>query len=717
MSKEQITPGIQTSKVVDREAEIEATGLPAEQQYLAIARTRLKLAEEAEGTIRNFAVEDLKFSNGDQWPDEIQNQRSQDHRPVLVINKLGQMVKQVTNDQRQNRPAMKVSPVDSVADPEVAEVLQGIFRHIEVHSNADVAYDIATDFQVRQGWGYYRILTQYESPTSFDQDILIKPIKNPYSIYFDPSAQEIDYSDARWCFVTDFIPISEFKDLYPNSELVDTEIFSTMGNQAPGWATKDAIRIAEYFWKEMVPRDLVKLASGVIMFAEQIPDTHRLLPEFQVVQTRKTHVPQVHWDKINGVERLEETMWPVPHIPVIPVLGEEVWIDGERTLKGLVRDAKDPQRMLNYWRTATTEMIALAPKAPWVAAEGQLEGHEEEWKQANVRNLAVLQYKPISVSGQPVPPPQRNVAEQPIQAMVMASQLADSDMKAVTSIYDASLGAKSNETSGRAIVARQQRGELANFNFIDNLSRSIRYAGTILLELVPIIYSPKRVARIIGEDEKPDEVSITTDSAQPAVQEKADSSGKIQKIYNLGVGKYDVVISIGPSYLTKRQEAFDQLTAFVNAYPALMQVAGDLIFENADTPGAAQIAKRLKNSLPPGIDDDEPQLPPEVVEQLQQLQTALQQVQGELDKKTRIIEGKVVESTNAHDMKMAEIASEERLAGIRALTELVKVKSKEGQVIYASAAEALLADLEALRRPGPVEGAPKTPVSAGTNGT
>lgn len=680
---------------------------PTIEQYLSNARTRFALAEEAEATIRTFSIEDLKFSNGDQWPDEIENRRNTDHRPVLTINRTGQMVKQVTNDQRQNRPSMKISPVDSFSDPEVAEILQGITRYIEVHSNADVAYDIASDFQVRQGWGYIRLLTDYESPLSFDQEIYIKPVKNPYSVYFDPAAQEIDYSDARWAFQTEDMALSEFRDRFPNSTLVAIESFLSIGATAPGWATKDTIKVAEYFWKEMVPKQLVKLDSGVIMFKEDIPKDPIFEGQFNIVDERKTHIPIMHWDMINGVEILEETIFPVPHIPLIPVLGEEIFIDGQRTLKGLVRDAKDPQRMLNYWRTATTEMIALAPKTPWIAAEGQLEDHEQEWKQANVRNLAVLQYKPITVAGQPVPAPQRNVAEQPIQAMVVASQLADGDLKAVTSIYDASLGAKSNETSGKAILARQQRSELSNFNFIDNLSRSIRYMGQIIIELIPKIYDAKDVARIIGEDDKPGLANITTDPNSPAVQDgETDQEGNIEKIYNVGIGQYDVVISIGPSYLTKRQEAFSMLTAFVNAYPNLMGVAGDLIFKNSDMPGAVEVAKRLERALPPGIKDDQP-IPPEAQQQIDQLQAQIQLIAQELQEKTRIIEGKVVESTNLHDMKMAELSSEEQIAAIRALTELVKVKSKEGVAIFQEEAAELHAMLAKIREPGPVEGSPK----------
>lgn len=569
-----------------------------EDKFLAEARKRFKYCHEAETKNRQRALDAIKFRNLEQWPQDIKNARETDPegaRPCLVVDKLNQYINQVKNDQRQNRPAIKVRPVDDKGDKEVADIFQGIIRHVEDTSKADHAYDTAFEHAVDGGFGYFRILTEYCDEDSFDQDIKIKRIRNRFSVYLDPDHQEPDGSDAKYGFISEEITRDEFKAMFPGKDPVSWEEAS----KYEGWCTQEKVRIAEYFYYENVKKKLLLLDNGMSVLEDDLKKVQSALPEGtpepSVVKERETTIRKVHWCKINGKEKLEEKEWAGKWIPIIEVVGNEIDIEGERVLSGLIRGAMDAQRIHNYASSSFVENVALAPKAPFTAAAGQLEGHESEWKSSNRRNLAVLTYNPISVDGHPVPPPIRQPMPgiSPGWQQVLAN--TEHDIQASMGMYSASLGEESNEKSGRAIMARQREGDIATFHYIDNLSRSIRHCGRILVDLIPKIYDTARVARILGEDGTPSTVQLNPEQQQAVVQQGS------QKIYNLNVGKYDVTVSVGPSYTTKRQEAAESMVELVRAQPALLNLVGDLMIRNMDWPGAEQIADRLKTLLPPEI--------------------------------------------------------------------------------------------------------------------
>lgn len=631
--------------------------------FLSTALKRFKLAAEAEAEIRKLSLEDAKFRAGDQWPANIKQAREIDQRPCLTINRIPQFIKQITNDTRQNRPSLKISAVDD-GDEDTAEILEGIVRHIQYQSDADIAYDTATDNQVTMGFGYFRVLTDYCDDMSFDQDIKIKRIKNAFTVYFDPNCQEPDYSDARWCFIVSDMPKDEFKSEYPDHMASDIEL-SSIGDNQPGWVTETDIRIAEYFVVEEKKKTIWLVTDGRQKKTIEALDGE-LPMGWMKLQERETVDRKVMWHKITAFAELEKREWAGKYIPVIPVLGEDLDIDGDRKLFGLVRGMQDPQRMYNFWSTAQTEAIALAPKAPFIMAEGQDEGYESYWDQANTKSYSRLVYKPIDMNGTLLPPPQRNQAEPPVQAMVQAIHQASDDMKATTGIYDASLGNRSNEQSGRAIMARQQEGDVANFNYTDNLSRAIKHLGRILLDLIPKVYDVARIMRILHEDGSSKMVKVNQPSGEK------DTQG-MEKIYDLTAGKYDVAVSVGPSYSTKRMENVATMTQIIQAYPPVMQLAGDIIVKQMDFPMAEDLSDRLKMGLPPEIqqqlkdEDGNAPLPPAVQSKMQQmtqmitqlsqqLHTALDQVDGkkaELDSKERIAYAK-----NETDLAIAVIGKE-----------------------------------------------------------
>ena len=577
------------------------------------ARKRFARCVEAESANRKNWIDDVDFYAGKQWPDEVKRGREMDNRPCLMVNRLPLFVRQVTNDQRQNRPSIKVAPVDDTADVETAEIMQGLIRHIERNSNADQAYDNAFFYAVVGGYGYFRIVTDYTDSESFEQDIFIRRIPNPNSVYFDPDAQEPDGSDANFCFVTDEMS-REDAEREHGKDCCGDDWEGAQGDQN-GWVTKDTIRIAEYYYAETKKVKIHLHADGSVS-EEASKDT--MFPD---VDSRDVQKRIIKWAKIVGSKIVDSTELPGTFIPVIPVYGDEIIVDGKRELISLIRFAKDPQRMLNYWRSTETELVALQPKSPFVIAEGQVEGYETEWAQANTKNFAYLTYKPVDINGNPVSPPQRQGFASPPSGVLQGALNAEQDLKSVTGIYDASLGAKSNETSGRAILARQKEGDVSTFHFIDNMTRAIRQAGRVLVQYIPKIYDTPRVIRILGEDGSEEMAEVN----KPVI-EKGQNGEPIERIYDLRMGKYDVDCKAGPSYTTQRQEAAASMQAILQAAPQLMQVAGDLLVKNLDWPGADELAERLKKTIPPELqDEEEQQIPPQVQQAMQQMEQAIQQ--------------------------------------------------------------------------------------------
>lgn len=647
-------------------AENSADNKPQEteqQDLLTLARTQFKQAAEAEREIREAALEDIKFCAGDQWPEEVKKDRAQDGRPCLTINRMPQFKRQITNDQRQNRPAIKVHPVDDNGDPETAKVIQELIRHIEYNSNAEAAYDTAFDFAVGGGFGFYRVVTEYADAMSFDQEILIKRIRDPFTVYKDPASQEPDGSDMTYAFVVEDLTSEEYKERFPKSKVASLEDFGGLGVAGPDWMQNGKVRIAEWFRLVYEEKEIYLLANGTVTAADEFKkflasQGLKEAPEGAIKDKRTAKVPVVKWKMMNGIEFLEERDWIGKYIPIIPVIGEEIYVDGKLTLKGIVRDSKDSQRMYNYMKSSEAETIALAPRAPYIGAEGQFKGKEAAWRTAHKKNHAYLEYVPVSHAGNLAPPPQRQVYEPAIQAITMAGQAAAEDLKATTGIYDAALGGRSNETSGIAIQRRNQQAQTSNFHFVDNLTRSLRHTGRILVDLIPKVYDAPRAARIIGEDGQQEVIRLN---------EPFQHRGE-QKLYDVTTGQYDVVIEVGPSYATKRQEAVAVMMELSAKVPQIAQGAMDLLVGQMDIPNSQELKERLRKMLPPGLADDKDQkpVPPEVQAQMQQ---QMQMIEGLTEANKKLLDER--------EMKIIEIESKERIV---AMQEDTKIALKRAEI-------------------------------------
>jgi len=633
--------------------------LKSDSDVLSTARDRLSMAISAYSESREDELDDLRFYAGSpdnqwQWPADVLATRGAvqgqtiNARPCLTINKLPQHVHQITNDQRQNRPSVKVIPVDDNADVEVAEIFNGMIRHIEYISDADVAYDTACENQVAYGEGYIRVLTEYCDDNTFDQDIKIARVRNSFSVYMDPLIQDPCGSDAKWCFITEDLSQEEYHRLFPNASPLSTLETLGIGDQnLSQWLNTDTIRIAEYFYIEYDKQTLNLYPGNVTAFQGSPEDKELRRVYGKPKKSRQADRKKIKWCKINGYEILEEQEWAGSCIPVVRVIGNEYEVEGRIYISGLVRNAKDAQRMYNYWTSQEAEMLALAPKAPFIGYGGQFEGYETQWKTANTQNWPYLEVNPDVTDGQGavLPLPQRALPPMAQTGLIQAKMGASEDIKSATGQYNASLGQQSNERSGRAILARQREGDVGTYHYQDNLARAVRYVGRQLVDLIPKIYDTQRIARIIGLDGETKMVKIDPTQAEPVRKIQNQEGIVIDKIYNPAIGKYDVVVATGPGYATKRQEALEAMAQLLQGNPQLWAVAGDLFVKNMDWPGAQEMAKRFAKTIDPKLMQEADENPA--------LQAANQQMQAmaaELDQLHNMLQN-VGKSMEAQDME------------------------------------------------------------------
>jgi hypothetical protein len=614
---------------------------------MATMRSRLQMAQAAYSDSREDELDDLRFMAGSpdnqwQWPADVLATRGSvqgqtiNARPCLTINKLPQHVRQVTNEQRQNRPSGKVIPADDNADVQVAEIFNGVVRHIEYMSDADVAYDTACDNQVTYGEGYIRLLTEYCNEETFDQDIRIARVRNAFSVYMDPTIQDPCGADAEWCFVTEDILISDYERMFPDAAPISTLMSQGVGNESMAqWLAEDTIRIAEYFYKSYEKATLNLYPDNQTAFKGTPQDATLQAMFGKPIRSREVDRQKVMWMKTNGFDILDEREWPGKWIPVVRVVGNEWEVEGKLYISGLVRNAKDAQRMYNYWTSQEAEMLALAPKAPFIGYGGQFEGYEMQWKTANTTNWPYLEVNPdvTDGAGAVLPLPQRAAPPLPQTGLIQAKMGAGEDIKATTGQYDASLGQQGNERSAKAIVAREKQGDVGTYHYVDNLARAIRHITRQIVDLIPKIYDTQRIARIIGVDGDVDMVKFNPTQKEPVKEIRDEMGALIEKVYNPGVGTYDVMVTTGPGYMTKRQEALDAMSQILQSNPQLWAVAGDLFIKNMDWPGAQEMAERFKKILDPKVLSDGDQSP-EMMAAQQQIEAMTQ----ELNRMTDIIQ-------------------------------------------------------------------------------
>jgi flagellar hook-basal body complex protein FliE len=617
------------------------------------AKARFEKAKAYYSRNREQALADTRFAMGDsdnnwQWPDDVFDNRSvRQRKPCLTVNITAQHCNQVENQIRQNRPSARVVPVDSDADVKTATILGGMIRSIQAYSNADTAHDTGAKHAILGGEGYWRVLTEYESETSFDQVIMIKPLVNPRLVYIDPDSIEPDRSDARWGLIFEDIPKDQAEREYGSDKVLE------WGQDGYEWCGKDTVRRAEYFWREDTPDTLLLLDDGSTILKSQAPKGA------VIIDTRPAVRKQWKWARIcGGMDEPEDQKdWPGSYLPIICVVGQEVNVDGEIIRKGLVRDLKDSARMVNYSYSAAVETIALQTKTPWLTAAEAIEGHEDIWNSANIESRPRLTWNAFDDQGNALPIPSRIAPAQMATAQVQMLELSVEQMRAASGQQNANFGIKSDAQSGIGIQRLKQQGEVATFHYPDNLARAQKYELKVILDLIPKVYSSKRIVRIVGLDGKETAAMIDPDYQEDAADIK---DNPVDHIFNPLLGRYDVALDTGPSYQTMRQEAAGALTELSGRAPVLMQAAPDLVVKALDFPGNEELAERLRRTVPPqllGDQEDEAGQMKQALDQATQQIQVMQQVGSEMSQElTKLQQEKAAKLPQVHaDMQKAEM--------------------------------------------------------------
>lgn len=626
-----------------------------------------ELCERAEGENRAKAIEDLRFLAGEHWPEQQRRMREISGRPCLTINKLPTFLHQVTNEQRLNVPGIKTHPINDASE-EDAQTLQGVIRAIEYKSNASTAYNRAGNSAAAIGFGYWRLVVDYESPKSFHQEIRFKSIRNALTVHFDPLSEEPDGSDQTRCLLSVKMSKSEFQRQYPKASTTSTAL---PGEKTLNWLSEHEVRVGEYYRVECTEETLVQLPDGSAEWAKVLEEKG---VDYTGAKTRKSDRRKVMLYKLTAHEVLERVQIMCDWIPVFRVIGDEIDIDGKVVRFGLIRNARDPSMMYDYWMTSATEEVAMRTKTPYIGAEGQFEGYEDDWEMANNVTKPYLEYKPVTIDGTLAPAPQRQpMADIPAGVLAMAMH-ANDNIKATTGLFDSSLGAKGNATSGVQERAQQQQGSVSNFHYADSLRMAVKQCGRCIASMLPHYYDGTRIVAIMGEDE--------TMSAKEVNGKETVDLTKLDA---------EVTVSAGPSYNTMRQEAVDSMVELGSKWPQLLQVAGDLMIGNMDWPGASEIAERIKRTMSPAVlgDDTEDantiqtpqgpiplaQAPHLIATLMQQLQEASQALEKAGVTKAQIsaqatLQGKEMDNARAVEVARINAAS---AADVAELTGLVKL--------------------------------------------
>jgi len=562
------------------------TAYSKDEKILNDAKDRYEIATQGWDHIYKESTDDLKFvydiDNG-QWPEKMKSDREGEGRPVITVNKLLKFVRQLRGEAQQNRPRIKVIPVDNKADVDMADLYNGLIRQIEYLSDAGIAYDTAYMHAVSSSLGYFRLITKYADDNSFDQDIFFKRIINNRSVHLDPTGVEFEYEDAKYGFIEELVGKDEFERLYPNAEPTD---FNLKKEAYGEWIQGEKYRIAEYFRKEPFKKTIVELNTGEIFELSKEVTPELIKSEGGlIVRHRDVETHKVMWCKMNGGEILKKSEWRGKYIPIIPVFGDEIVVDGKKYYLSLTRGAKGPQEMYNYWATSATETVALAPKMPFIVDHRQIKGFEGEWDEANIKNRMYIRYN--AVSGMDKPQRERQT-EIPGAIMTMMNQTAY-DIEDHLGRYEASKGQASNERSGKAIIARIQQADKGTYTFVDNLKRAIVYAGRQLIDLIPKIYDTQRALRIRGEDDTEKVVDVNV----PAV----DHEGNVGLQNDLSVGKYDLIATVGASFGSKRQEMVEFLLQTMQYAPQLSMIIAPLAIKYSDHPGSQELYKEIKQEV------------------------------------------------------------------------------------------------------------------------
>ena len=594
--------------------------------------------------IREEAAEDMRaISPGGPWSDKDRDARKDAGRPCIHLDQLNQFLAQVNGNVRKSKRAIKAIPKGNGANDEDAKKRSACIMGIEDRSQAQPIYLSAFQSMTERSYGFAVIRTEYKDESSFDQEILIKPVQNPDTVLISPYYKQPDASDIPDAFFLDLMSKKKFKHDYPKARITDFEDLDLTDVGISDWIKEKYVQIAE-FWKvetKLSKLLLVQTAQGPIVFTEtEWKENSKKGMTGEVKRERTVETPNVTQYMTNGIEILDEIPWQGARIPIISCLGPERWTTeggtAKRQLLSMVRFARDPQMLLDYLASGECETAGLIPKTPYIGYKGQFESDKETWDEIT---KVAHPYVEVDVnidagSGQLLPlptmaqlTPNFGEWETAIDARTRSIQAA----MGISPMPDAAQ--RRNQKSGIALEKIDDMESLGATQFVDRYENGFLHnMGWQINDLITPIIDTQREMPIAKPDGTRSTMQLVGNTSHPLGEDGAyDVQGLEEDHMHTGKGDFDVTISTGPSYASEREEQDDFADSMVENIANLPQPG---------TPGAKVLAMtiRMRPTLgpigqqiaevfdPPSPDN----LPPQAQAVVSQLQGQLQQTQQEL---------------------------------------------------------------------------------------
>ena len=650
----------------------------AEQRLLREAKERFKRGQDWETGWRKLYIDDVKFANGDadngwQWPDAVKENRDQNNRPCLTVNRTKTIVNRLANEAKKNPPEPRIKPVGDKVSFESAQVWQELIRHIQYISNFAAVHGQAKENQLEGGMGNWMIVHDYVDDESFDQELRILPL-DPMNVMLDCDIKQVDGSDAMWGFIFEEYNRKEFHRLYPTVMIPPP--------RAPGiddrddWIRSDSVRVAQYYRIVISNDELVymedesgdswtgRLSEIPARWKAMVKDYRegRAGADFR---SREIKHRQLEWYKIIGSEIIDSDLKRAgKYIPIIRMPGRERKIENRLHRAGIVRALKDPQRMYNYNTSGEVEVVALQTKTPWVVPGAAIEGNEAAWGAATTQNAAYLAFRHVDDEGNEIPAPQRPEPPAPAQGFLEGLRIAAAEMEMASGIQLSQEVNPNLERTPKAIDERVRASEVINYDFVATEMLAIRHTAIVLMDLAPHIYDTQRVVQVQAKDGTFRNITIDPDQEHGYQEQDTAEENTVKVLFNPKVGKFAIEADVGPSYQTQREESWHAFNEIIKAAPDLMGVMGDLGFRAGDFPLAQEIAERILRNIKhtqPWLLDDNAVGP--LVQQLQSDLANLQQQNSELMERLATARMQVKQKRELRDIEM-EGADNERLATV-----------------------------------------------------
>jgi hypothetical protein len=578
------------------------------QKIHAEALKRFAVLQDRERFSRALAIEDKiqLESEGGNWEDyentssDVRNGSSGSAPPPprYHIDRVSPVLEQSLSDQRQNEIQIQVRGAHS-SNAELEGTMSGLIKSVEARSDASYAYDNCFDETQKCGYGGYQIVTEWGD--GFDQEILIRPIKDAASSLWFGESDLYTKEDALYAFVIWYMDKDEFKAQYPDSSLAEIpdDIWLQSGKMNADWYETDnhKVRMGAYWRKKPIKREIVMMTDGKTYEVDEAFEATQdeLAAKGITIEMRDGEEMRREFDDyeieryiINGAEILTGPQkWAGKYIPLIPEYGVQTTIQGREIIRGRVRKTRDAAMLYDYAQSAAVKQAAANVQDILMITAEQADGYEKDIEDLSLGDAAALLYNHID--GQA--PPFRSQSRQLDMALMGISQAMAENIAATLggSVGSGFDGTAVDGRSGEAILQGQQVSEKSNAIYMTNHIRSVSYGGKILADLLPRIKSQQAQARIINPDGSSEFVPINTSVVDL-------ESGKSFILNDLSSSKYDIIPDVGPAYASKRQQASAQLQSLSEKNPAFGQ-RPDLIVKGLDLGDGGEMYESLRKGL------------------------------------------------------------------------------------------------------------------------